>query len=229
MTGGAHEALEETACVAFGSGPSALCAETEVAIIEALGKCSCKLLYRDTSGHHKEVSLGDGLRKADRRGTYCAMHLERQSPALRDCLTPVAVESDAIDRINLYISPPDSGAPMHFDTRWSVVVQLAGSKLWQVGPGPAVTEPLCNVVADEQAGEAFHLGQRIALPEQMSFVNLRPGDWLMLPWGTWHGTYSHGGSVSATLAFAEGTRPRFNADFWANGTTRLPEGLRLLC
>lgn len=229
MTRPAQDPSEGGASVAFGSRSRPICPETEAAIIQTLGTCKCKLLYRDAAGQHKELPLGDGLRKADRRGTYCGMHLERHAPTLRQRLAPDMLESTTIDRINLYISPPESGAPMHFDTRWSVVVQLAGSKLWQVGPSPAVPAPACNVVADETAGEAYHCGERIALPDQMSFVHLKPGDWLQLPWGTWHGTYSHSGSVSATLAFAEGERPALTADFWTSGTTRLPEGRRLLC
>lgn len=229
MTKIAGDTSDGDAWVAFGSSKSAVYAETDAAILEALGKCSWKLLYRDAAGQHNELQLGDGLRKAERRGTYCAMHLERQSPALRHRLAPAVVDGAAIDRINLYISPPESGAAMHFDIRWIVVVQLSGSKLWQVGPGPAVAEPLCNVVADEAAGKAYHCGERLALPDRMHFVHLQPGDWLMLPWGTWHGTYSLGGSVSATLAFAEGAKPAFTADFWATGATRLPEGKRLLC
>jgi ribosomal protein L16 Arg81 hydroxylase len=187
------------------------------------------MLHRDAAGKHQETQLGDGFHKAERRGTYCAMHLERPVPKLRECLAPTGVDGAAINRINLYVSPPGSGAPMHFDARWIVVVQLSGSKLWQVGMGPAVSEPLCNVVADEAAGDAHHGGERLALPDGMHFVLLRPGDWLMLPWGTWHGTYSQGGSVSATLAFADGATPAFPPDFGAGGAARLREGRRLLC
>ena len=144
-------------------------------------------------------------------------------------LSPSGVDSAAIDRINLYISPPGSGTPMHFDTRWIVVVQLVGSKLWQVGPGPAVASPRSNVVADEAAGEAHHDGTRLVLPDRMHFALLRPGDWLMVPWGTWHGTHSHDGSVSATLAFANGATPAFAADFTAARAASLKVGPRLPC
>lgn len=207
----------------------AICEATEISILKALRHCNCKFLWRDATGQHQEEQLDSGLRKMNRRGTYCAMHLEREAPDLAGALAPDGVDGAAIDRINLYISPPGSGTAMHFDVRWSIVVQLAGSKLWQVGHGPAVDKPTRNVVADEVVGKADYQGHSLTLPKRMHFALLRPGDWLMLPWATWHGTYSQRGSVSATLAFADGATPDLPAHFAAQGAAALHIGPRLLC
>jgi hypothetical protein len=229
MTGATKAVTAAPQGIATGHIARAISGPTELSILDALRHCGCKFLSRDDAGQHQEIQLGAGLRKVARRGTYCAMHLEREAANLAAALSPDGLDSAAIDRINLYISPPGSGTPMHFDMRWIVVVQLAGSKLWQVGAGPAVDNPTSNVVADELAGMADYHGNFLALPDRMLFVLLRPGDWLMVPWATWHGTYSQNGSVSATLAFAEGATPDFPADFATQGASALTEGPRLLC
>lgn len=229
MTGDAKVPPAVPRSIAIGHMAQADSGGTELSILRALRRCGCKFLWRDDTGQHQEMQLGDGLQKVPRRGTYCAMHLERVARNLATELSPDGVDSAAIDRINLYISPPGSGTPMHFDVRWIVVVQLAGSKLWQVGSGPTVDRPTSNVVADEMAGSADYQGKALVLPDRMHFVLLRPGDWLMVPWGTWHGTYSTNGSVSATLAFADGTTPDLPADFASQGAAALTEGPRLLC
>jgi hypothetical protein len=215
--------------VLAGTNPSVISDATQKRIVDALGHCNCKFMYRDGAGQHQETQLGVGLRKVARRGTYCAMHLENQNSDLGSELSPQGVDGDAIDRINLYISPPGSGAAMHFDTRWIVVVQLSGSKVWQVATEPAVDTPRHNVVADETAGVAHYDGIDLTLPDRMRFILLKPGDWLMVPWGTWHGTNSHDGSVSATLAFADAMKPVLPQDFAAQETVRFAEGPRLIC
>lgn len=229
MTVGAQDVPTASLGIVAGHNPTVGHGVFERPILDALAKCSCKFMFRDAAGQHQEIQLGHGLRKVARRGTYCSMHLESENKDLAAGLSPTGLESAQIDRINLYISPPRSGAPLHFDTRWIIVVQLSGSKLWQVGPGPAVVKPRCNVLANEGKGLAHHNGEDLALPDKMRFVLLQAGDWLMVPWGTWHGTYSHNGSVSATLAFADDVQPELPLDFAVGNTIHVPEGPRLLC
>ncbi|MCC4247149.1 cupin domain-containing protein [Stappia indica] len=212
--------------VAMGRNPAALTAPADEMVLRALAGSPGKLVYRDAQGRHCEEHLGIGLRPAGRRGTYCFMNLEAVVPELPARLAPAGIEARAIDRVNLYISPPGAGTPLHFDARTVIVVQLSGRKLWQVAGEPALADPRRNVVADEAAGAAEHEGQPLVLPEEMRFAQLEPGDWLLVPAGTWHGTYSAGGSVSATLAFGEGTRPDL-----ARLTDHRPppRGQRLIC
>lgn len=215
--------------IATGHRAESIAAGTEGMILSALAGCACKFIWRDEAGQHQEMPLGEGLKKVSRRGTYCAMHLERIFPTLVSLLVPEGAEKSAIERINLYISPPRSGTPLHFDVRWIIVVQLAGSKLWQVAESPAVERPAFNLVADEQAGTARYGDEELALPDRMAFVLLRPGDWLLVPWGTWHGTYSLNGSVSATLALGEGRKPDRTSDLYSPQSQPRQFGPRMLC
>lgn len=214
------------ATVAVGRNPGVLGAAADEMVLKALANSAGKLVYRDAQGRHCEQHLGIGLRPAGRRGTYCFMNLEAAVPELAARLAPPGIDPKAIDRVNLYISPPGAGTPLHFDARTVIVVQLSGRKLWQVAGEPALTDPRRNVVADEQAGAAEHEGQALTLPEEMRFSQLERGDWLLVPAGTWHGTYSAGGSVSATLAFAEGDSPNLAG---LAGHRTPPRGQRLVC
>ena len=69
----------------------------------------------------------------------------------------------------------------------------------------------------------------LRLPKRMRFAHLRPGDWLLVPWATWHGTFSSSGSVSATLAFGEGVVPDLSRLADDPACTVPPEGDRLVC
>jgi len=174
------------------ANPGVLSAHTDAAILSALHQCESKVLYRDTQGRHRELHLSRGLQRAAVRGTYCFMNLEAAVPTLTRSLAPPALDPAQVERVNLYVSPPRAGAPLHFDIHTVIIVQLSGRKLWQVAGTPAADQPTRNVVADE-------IGT-LDLPAEMHFALLHPGDWLLVPRGTWHGTFSHRGSVSASLA-----------------------------
>lgn len=200
---------------------------TSACVLRALRNCESKVLYRDAQGNHQELRRGPGLNPSGVHGTHCFMNLEARASDLPGLLVPPGMDPQQIDRVNLYVSPPRCGAPLHFDVRTVIIVQLAGQKLWQVSDSPAVSQPLHNVVADELAGAAWHDGRRIDVPDMMRFAMLKPGNWLLIPRASWHGTFSMSGSVSATLAFADEPGPESLRHL--TGYQRPPLGQRLLC
>lgn len=203
------------------ANPGVLNARTDSAVFAALRQCESKVLYRDEQGRHRELRLNRGLQRAAVRGTYCFMNLEAAAPDLARYLAPPELEPEQVERVNLYVSPPRAGAPLHFDIRTVIIVQLSGKKLWQVAGAPAADRPTRNVVADEAGAPD--------LPAEMHFALLHPGDWLLVPLGTWHGTFSHGGSVSASLALRDTGGALVDAFRRAAAARVPPRGRRLPC
>ncbi|MEU1527123.1 cupin domain-containing protein [Nocardia rhamnosiphila] len=184
--------------------PAVLSGRAIGGVLAAFRRCESKVLYRDADGRHQEFHIRSGhLESTVVRGTRCFMNLEAVTPALTRYLAPPEFSPALVDRINLYVSSPRAGAPLHFDVRTVLIIQLSGTKLWQVATAPAVDEPVHNVVANEAENNAIHDGCCLELPEEMHFTLLQPGDWLLIPRGTWHATCSQRGSVSATLAMSE--------------------------
>ena len=202
--------------------------ETDIKIMEALALCESKVMHRDEKGQHKETHLGIGLHASQIHGTRCYINLERVSPTLRENLCPAGLKPSVIDRVNLYVSPPGTGAPLHFDICTVVVIQLTGCKLWQVSSAPAVAQPEFNTVADEAAGIAWHGKEQLPLPDKMHFIYLEPGDWLLIPRGAWHATFSGSGSVAATLALKDNIPEEQWRELTKNSIIP-PQGKRLPC
>ncbi len=144
---------------------------------------------------------------------------------LGDMLAPEELGPGSVERVNVYHSTPATGSPLHFDVRTIVIVMLSGQKVWQVSSRPALAEPRRNTVADEAQGRAEHGGEHLRLPDHMHFCALQPGDWLMIPRGTWHGTFSLHGSLSATLALADDA----SLDALMDNGTVPPTGERMRC
>lgn len=214
--------------VIIGNNPQVLTNDIDSEIMEALKLCESKVFHRDEQGKHKETSLEPGIFRSEIRGTRCFMNLERMNATLAEKLTPPEVKFGLFDRVNLYVSPACTGAPLHFDICDIVIIQLSGHKLWQVDSKSAVNNPTSNTLADETAGIAWHKNELITLPEKMHFALLKPGDWLFIPRGTWHSTFSNQGSVSVTLAIKDARGlPNVLLQLLVNAN-ELPEGSRLL-
>lgn len=210
-----HHKQDRELAVITGSLARPISASIERAIFLALNMSSGKVLYHDEQGQYQENHFSKGLSNAISqsrliRGTRCFFNLELQQPTIIASLCPEPFDYRAVTRVNLYISPSGTGAPLHFDKNSVIIVQLNGNKVWQVSPTPALTSPTCNIVADEYDNRAFYQGQTLPLPERMHLVHLKRGDWLLVPKGYWHATCTHRGSISATLALSN-THPSLRA------------------
>jgi len=183
-----------------GHGFDELDAAVEATTLRAIARSSCKLMMRDGDGQHVERLYPgcDGVARFP--ATHCHMHLERVSPELRRELLPDALRGVTIDRVNAYISPAGAGAALHFDIRTVVIVQLVGAKVWEVSRRPAVATPTVNCVAPTDRRRFEYDGRTITVPDELVHHELSPGDWLVVPKGTWHRTSTTTGSVSVTLA-----------------------------
>jgi hypothetical protein len=186
-----------------GHAAEILNATLDAAVRKAISEAECKLLISEPSGNHREVIIGncDGVARFE--ATHCHMHLERRRPELKNSHVPAALSGFPVDRVNAYISPSGKGATLHFDSRTSLIVQLVGSKLWELSPERAVASPGINCVAPPGVKWVQYSGRAVEVPSTLVPYQLRPGDWLIVPKGTWHRTKTISGSVSLTLAMPD--------------------------
>jgi hypothetical protein len=174
--------------------------EVHDAIMTAVTSSACKVMVSLPDGEHGEIMLPLGYTGSEIYGTRCYMDLETRSPRLRSFLSPPEFDEREIDRVNAYVSPAGTGTPLHFDTRTILIVQLVGTKLWQLSKKPAMPNPHRNCVAPNGATAVDYDGAQLPVPAEFSVALLRPGDWLLVPKAVWHATYTRVGSISATLA-----------------------------
>ena len=177
---------------------------TDRLFVRALRHSQCKVLLRAPDGEHVEIILPAAREIAGPVGTRCYMNLESKAPELRERLRPRGTDTEAIDRVNAYISPPGCGSPLHFDVRTVWIVQLFGRKTWKMAEEPAVEQPSRNCVMPHARRRVQYDGRELEAPSRMRAHVLSPGDWLLVPKGVWHETVTEVGSVSATLAAPEG-------------------------
>lgn len=92
--------------------------------------------------------------------------------------------------VSAYCAPGDgAGAGAHFDEHDTAVAQIAGSKRWRFGPGPALPLETVPLLPFETRGEMRRY--RIRAPaytpcDELEEVILGPGDFLYLPRGYIH-------------------------------------------
>jgi hypothetical protein len=176
-------------------------------MMKGLRASRCKALLALPGGEHREVMLPEGEHGFGLDGTRCYMNLEAAAPELRALLRPEGVPPRAVDRVNAYVSRARSGTPLHFDVRSVWIVQLVGTKAWVVSRTAAVQNPHRNCVAPPDSTSADYDGATLRVPTEpaeLLVTRLCPGDWLYVPKAAWHTTFTHQGSISATLAAPEG-------------------------
>ena len=110
--------------------------------------------------------------------TIVVEHLNRHHALLGSALARCEVELEFPLRANCYLTPAMSqGFSLHYDTHDVLILQVSGSKTWQVWDNPL---PLPH---EEQPFSPTLL----ARARQLAEVTLEPGDVLYLPRGFIHG------------------------------------------
>ncbi|MEH6416268.1 cupin domain-containing protein [Pseudomonas sp. CGJS7] len=148
--------------------------------------------------------------------------IDRHLPALGAVMYAWETALKQPVRANAFLTPRSSrGFNRHFDTHDVVVVQVHGSKVWDVCDSPL---PLPH---EDQQHLSSHHGARAALIRQ---VELQPGDVLYLPRGFVHGAQANAGD---TLHLSVSIRNRALREVLAAGlreqvlrTPALKAGLR---
>lgn len=132
--------------------------------------------------------------------------LAAQLAMLRTTTTPSPEQAFA----KLYVSAPGAGFALHMDAHHVLVLQLEGTKRWQVTDA-VVSAPLWGGKLDAR-GRPVHTGERagepieddngapLQAPTNLRSIDLAPGDCLYLPPGAWHATCALGPSVALSVS-----------------------------
>lgn len=95
--------------------------------------------------------------------------------------------------INAYLTPPNSGSAMHYDSQHVFLCQRSGEKHWRVSDQPALPDPLLNgdrrlleFASVRQLLERCGVNARQPDDVECRDLVLQAGDVLYLPPGHWH-------------------------------------------
>lgn len=113
----------------------------------------------------------------------------------------------------VYVSPPDHGFALHFDSFHVLVCQLVGRKRWRFGRRPAVEAPVASGKIDPSGAAVWGApwdggaivgedGVAVATPgeDELQECTLEVGDALYLPPGTWHVARAEGRSLALSIS-----------------------------
>lgn len=141
--------------------------------------------------------------------TVCITRLSADDPALTAFVDEAVAELrwSGSAWCNCYVSPPQSGADMHWDSQITTTLQITGRKRWRYSTRPSLAWPL-RPAQVERSGRIRYfapLDPDVApplTPDELHFeeVVLQPGDLLCLPAGTLHDAKALDTSIALNLA-----------------------------
>ncbi len=138
-------------------------------------------------------------------GYTAYFHIGQMMPSLRGHLTAIAAAcatpTDNVD-ISLFVSPPASKTPLHFDSSQNFTLQLSGLKQWHIAKNNHVAAPTENWMPGRPVSSQW---QRNDGPQDLGDVDaelvlLDQGSGLYIPGGTWHAVEALTECVSLTYA-----------------------------
>jgi len=165
-----------------------------------------------TSGEESASSQGMISAQHDQVGkllnagaTICISNIHMADPFLAEWAQAIRAQLNFTGTVGVhcYVSPDNSGLPMHFDRRIATTLQIAGKKRWRFSTESANPWPMDNGVYKQGRIEPVRTNAG-KLPADMEFreVELKPGDMLCLPAGAWHSARGVGFSLALNLYFA---------------------------
>lgn len=109
-----------------------------------------------------------------------------------------------------WLSPAQTGIPIHFDGTPTITMQISGAKTWRVSQRPALQWPPGLGLRRRDGSVTYHGQQEGQLArrepwahavedmpvDQFEVHALQPGDILYIPAGTWHTTEARGSDSS---------------------------------
>jgi 50S ribosomal protein L16 3-hydroxylase len=161
---------------------------------------------------HVDASAADALYRSGMALILDSAH--RFLPALDRWLCELRVElglpGGCIARSIVYASPPGARNSPHFDANANIVVQIKGTKRWQIAPNNAVpfpTDRWAMNMGPPSPELASYLSEDLPtqMPEQSEVIHLEPGSVLFVPRGYWHATEAVGDTLSLNFTYSQPT------------------------
>ena len=136
--------------------------------------------------------------------TICITNIHMADPALARWAQTIRTQLNFAGTVgvNCYLSPDGAGLSTHYDKRVVTDLQIAGKKRWRYSTEAAKPWPDHNAVCVEGGFEPVGVDPG-RLPASMEFreVEMKPGDLLCLPAGSWHSARAVGESLAINLYF----------------------------
>lgn len=173
------------------------------------GKLQLRVGYTnpdDTGSAYGFFGGREALEHFERGATICATSLEHVEPRVRALRDALAAQWPSPDQliVNCYYSPEGQGFGTHYDPQSVWVMQIEGRKRWFYSTERAVAFPSDGITAMELRVNG---SPQLKAAESMQEVELKPGDVLYLPPGTWHRAEARGDSLALSVSqLAHGTR-----------------------
>ena len=166
--------------------------------------------YRDADGHSQSINqpplqIANALFEAGMTLVFSGTNNDTQLAAFVHGVK-AALQYPGGANAELFLSPDDGGLPWHYDANHNFVLQLEGTKRWEVGRGVAVRAAPFNLhlfqMDRAEYRDALELGEiRVEPPKDQDVDEhlLQTGDVLYVPPGAWHRTFAQGRSYSLSL------------------------------
>jgi ribosomal protein L16 Arg81 hydroxylase len=136
----------------------------------------------------------------DKGYTIQMRHLERWLPSMAEVTKTIQGETGCTNYVSAFITPGGhQGLGHHWDQYLSIVLQLAGTKTWDLWT-PVVSRPTRSHLTTVQLWRDEWIEQWNLSGPDMSF-KLKPGQVLVLPRGWVHNPYNKGATESVHLTF----------------------------
>lgn len=109
----------------------------------------------------------------------------------------------------IYATPDGQGTAPHFDQNINFVLQIQGTKIWNLAPNHCVINPMVRHTLGQDIDPEMMSYLNEPMPEQMpegtlSF-ELKPGSMLFVPRGVWHSTQAQGDALALNFTFSPPT------------------------
>jgi ribosomal protein L16 Arg81 hydroxylase len=158
-------------------------------------------------GEHDEmfIEANEITRLLNSGMTICACNLEQVNSSLAFLCLDAKKQLGLPGSFNFngYLSSDGKGFGIHFDCRSAWILQVEGSKIWRFSKAPALESPLKSMPLPSDKQSVSLPWGNVEKPSESEFeeVQLKPGDVLYLPSGTWHVTKAVGNSLALTLSY----------------------------
>lgn len=191
--------------------PALQSAATALAAVKSRPDIRVRAWFKTSKGDQSEVTLtaGEAAKLFDSGVVTLVIDgVERVLPAVRELMESIQTAlslPEGVFSCNLYVSPAGVGTAAHFDQQDNVLVQIGGSKAWQLARNLCISNPSTGHVAGAFPSESMRtyaepFGRVVDFSD--GEIVLNPGSVLHIPRGFWHQSQtpaSH--SLALTLTF----------------------------
>jgi 50S ribosomal protein L16 3-hydroxylase len=135
------------------------------------------------------------------------------SPLLADWIEQIKLELGlsmmTYGRCLIYATPDGKGTAPHFDQNINFVLQIHGTKIWNMAKNEFVENPLTRhtigQMPDPELMSYLHEPMPEKMPGTAKSYELKPGSLLFVPRGYWHATEAKGDALALNFTFTAPT------------------------